>query len=81
MVDKDRIPVTYEGKVVGYTYSEGGSLTITDEEFQKKFEKLSNGPIGISSRGYGIINDDGTIERNEPFEFSIIKIQKDGISN
>jgi hypothetical protein len=72
MEDSDKIPVTFEGRTVGFSYGESGPITITDEDFKKKFEEMSNNAIGISSRAQGTVLEDGTVQRNKPSSLDII---------
>jgi hypothetical protein len=67
------IPVTYNGKIVGYTNGEEPiSIRFIDEESLNLVLKKLESPIYISSRRFGEINDDGTVKINEIIENSII---------
>ena len=72
MEDPDKIPVTFEGRIVGFSYGESGPITITDENFKKTFLEMSDNPIGISSRAMGTVLEDGTVQRNKPSTLDII---------
>ena len=59
----EKVEVTSNGIVVGYTFDGGKTIEFLDnDEAKKVIAKMSNGtPIGISSRKTGKIDENGFI--------------------
>lgn len=73
-----KIEVKYNGIVVGYTYDNKNIQFLDTPEAKKVINKImENSPIGISSRAYGHVDENGNIkEKSEPIEYNILKINK-----
>ena len=67
-------PVKYKGVVVGHMDT-NDVCQFNDTEEAKEVKRILNGhqKVGISSRTTDTMNDDGTYDENEPFEYAIIE--------
>jgi hypothetical protein len=74
-MSKERVPVNYNGEVVGYTVDGGKTMVFNDSDTSKKMvdELLNqtNQTIGISARAIGKIKDDNTVEVTEKISYDI----------
>ena len=67
-------PVKYKGVMVGYIDT-NDVCQFNDTEEAKEVKRMLNNKqrVGISSRATGSMNEDGTHDRDEPSEYSIIE--------
>jgi len=67
-------PVIYKGVVVGHMdTNDVCQFNDTEEAREVKRVLNSNQRVGISSRATGSMSDNGTHDKNEPFEYTIIE--------
>ena len=72
------VPVTYNGKIIGYTDSSKTPSYIKpiDDESREILEELMSSPIYISSRQTGKIDENGYIYESEHIEYSVNKLKQ-----
>jgi hypothetical protein len=78
-MNKENIfPITYNGKIIGYTDSSKTPLSITpiDDESREILEELMTSPLYISSRQTGKIDENGQIYEMEHIEYSVNKLKQ-----
>jgi hypothetical protein len=72
-ISKERVPINYNGEVVGYTVDGGKTMVFNDSDTSKKMvDELLNQIIGISARAIGKIKDDNTVEETEKISYDIL---------
>jgi hypothetical protein len=78
MNNENIVPVTYNGKVVGWVDSNKTPIYISpiDDESQKLLEELMSSSIYISSRQTGLIDENEYIRERKPIEYSVNKLKK-----
>ena len=83
MNNENIVPITYNGKIIGYTDSSKtpSSITPIDDESRGILEELMSSPIYISSRQAGKINENEYIQEREHIEYSVNKLKKNGNDN
>jgi hypothetical protein len=69
------IPVNYKGKVVGYTEDEGKTIHFDDSEEAKLILQSLDMNIGISSRGFGKVSEDGSVIDKEVKSLDIFDLK------
>jgi hypothetical protein len=78
-MNKENIfPITYNGKIIGYTDSSKtpSSITPIDDESREILEELMTSPLYISSRQTGKIDENGQIYEMEHIEYSVNKLKQ-----
>lgn len=70
----NKVPVKYNGVVVGYTIDCGKTIEFIDGAAEGKINKLlsQNQIIGVSARALGKVLDDNTVEKTEEISYDII---------
>lgn len=67
-------PVTYKGVVVGHMNTDDVCIfNDTEEAKEVKYMLNSRQRVAISSRTTGTMNDDGTYDKDEPFEYALLE--------
>jgi hypothetical protein len=70
----NKVPVNYNGVVVGYTWDEGKTIEFIDSVAENEINRLiSQGQIiGLSSRAIGEVRDDNTVEKTEEISYDLL---------
>ena len=70
----NKVPVNYNGIVVGYTYDKGKTIEFIDSNVENEINRLiSQGQIiGLSSRAIGELRDDNTVEKTEEISYDLL---------
>ncbi len=70
----NKVPVNYNGVVVGYTWDEGKTIEFIDSVAENEISGLiSQGQIiGLSSRAIGELKDDNTAEKTEEISYDLL---------
>ncbi len=78
MNNENIFPITYNGKIIGYTDSSKtpSSITPIDDESREILEELMLSPLYISSRQTGKIDENGQIYEMEHIEYSVNKLKQ-----
>lgn len=78
MNNESIVPITYNGKIIGYTDSSKtpSSITPIDGESREILEELMSSPLYISSRQKGKIDENGKIYEMEHIEYSVYKFKQ-----
>lgn len=78
MDNENIVPITYNGKIIGYTDSSKNPSSITpiDSESREILEELMSSPIYISSRQTGKLDESGHIHEIEHIEYSVNKLKQ-----
>lgn len=69
----NRIPVNYNGVVVGYTIDGGKTIEFNEGVTENILKKQI---IGVSARSIGKVLDDNTVEKTEEISYDIITSDK-----
>ena len=78
MSNESIVPITYNGKIIGYTDSSKtpSSITPIDGESKEILEELMSSPIYISSRQQVKIDENGYNHEKEYIEYSVNKLKQ-----
>ena len=78
MDNENIVPITYNGKIIGYTDSSKtlSSIEPIDSKSREILEELMSSPIYISSRQQGKIDENGYNHEKEYIEYSVNKLKQ-----
>jgi hypothetical protein len=78
MDNENIVPITHNGKIIGYTDSSKTPLSITpiDGKSREMLEELMSSPVYISSRQTGKLDESVHIHEIEHIEYSVNKLKQ-----